>query len=256
MRRQGLAAQKWLHAIATGMTCLVSAVATSAAGAGEVHVELELVLAVDASGSVSGSEFELQLRGLADAFRDPAVVAAVDHLAPNGMAVALFQWSSPGQQVVAVDWSVVSDAASAAAMADRIESSGRLILGETAIEGGLAFAVNLLASNHFVGRRRVVDVSGDGQANWGPDPDAVRDRAVADGITINALAVVNEQARLEDYYRAHVIGGSGAFVLSAADYTDYARAIRLKLLQEIGQDVLSSQDGWERRQAAVLPRSE
>ncbi len=254
MRRRGIAAAIGCCALATGTAGLVALPADGAAGADEIAVELELVLAVDASSSVSGSEFELQMRGLADAFRDPDVLAAIGGLAPRGMAVALMQWSSPGQQVVAVDWARVFDAGSATSFADRIESSGRLILGETAIDGGLAFAVDLLAGNGFNGRRRVVDISGDGQANWGPDPDDVRDRAVAAGVTINALAVVNEQVELTDYFREHVIGGSGAFVLAATDYEDYARAIRLKLLREIGSGALSSHDAGRRILTAAVAR--
>jgi len=243
----------------TALGCLLAALGSSIPSreaAAQIPVELELVFAVDASSSVSGPEFDLQMQGLADAFRDPLVIAAIGGAGSRGIAVALVQWSSPGQQVAAIDWMPISDTASAEMMARRIESCGRLILGETAIDGGLAFAVAQLASNDFTGARRVIDLSGDGQANWGPDPDAVRDRAVAAGITINALAVVNEQPALEDYYRAHVIGGAGAFVLGAAGYADFGRAIRLKLIREIGDDVLSSVQGARRVQGAQHMRGD
>ncbi len=199
----------------------------------QTAVDLELILAVDASGSVSEAEFDLQVRGLAGAFRDPDVVAAIRDAGPTGVAVALVQWSSPGQQIVAVDWSVVSDGDSAAALAQRILGAGRLIMGETAIGDALAFSMGLLTTNEFAGRRRVIDVSGDGETNWGPSPDRARDRVVAAGITINGLAVANEQPALGEYYRAHVIGGTGAFVVAATDYADFARAIRIKLIQEM-----------------------
>src|SRR3990172_5396960 len=101
------------------------------AAAQAVAVELELVLAVDASGSVSAAEFDLQTRGFARAFRDPAVIAAIRDAGPDGIVVALMQWSSPGQQVVAVDWTVAYHAPSAAALADRIEAAGRGNPGET-----------------------------------------------------------------------------------------------------------------------------
>jgi hypothetical protein len=221
----------------------------------QTPVDLELVLAVDASSSVSGPEFDLQMQGLATAFRDPDVRTAIRQAGPQGIAVALAQWSSPGHQVVVVDWTAVADDASAESLAARLESSRRLILGETALDGALAFATALLENNGFAGRRRVIDVSGDGQANWGPDPDSARDRAVAAGITINALAVVNEQAHLDDYYRAHVIGGEGAFVLAAADYADFARAMRLKLLRELARDVVSS-PREAREQTATLRAEE
>jgi hypothetical protein len=244
----------WFRAAAFGLflTLLLHPAAPRAQG----FVELELVLAVDASSSVSAPEFDLQVRGLADAFRAAEVVHAIVETAPGGVAVALIQWSSPGSQVVAVDWTRVADAAAVETLARRIEASGRLILGETAIDGALAFAVEQLQSNGYAGGRRVIDLSGDGQANWGPDPDAVRDRAVAAGITINALAVTNEQPRLGDYYRDHVIGGPGAFVLAADDYADFARAMRAKLVREIGQDVLSLSSAPPFRAAALSPKRE
>ncbi len=40
-------------------------------------VNLDLVLAIDASGTVDPAEFDLQTRGLADAFRHPEVIAAI-----------------------------------------------------------------------------------------------------------------------------------------------------------------------------------
>jgi hypothetical protein len=195
-------------------------------------LELQLVLAIDASGSVDAREFDLQLRGLAGAFRDPAIVRAIE-ATQGGIAVTLMQWSDPGHQLVAVPWTLVHDGASAAAFAARLYAAGRILQGETAIGPALLFAQGLIEAGGLAARRRVVDVSGDGATNWGPDPDAARDRLVAAGTTINGLAIVNEQPHLERYYRDHMIGGTGAFVLTAADYEDYARAIRLKLLREI-----------------------
>ena len=199
----------------------------------QTPVELELILAVDASGSVSEAEFDLQVKGLAGALRHPDVVAAIRDVGPGGVAVALVQWSGPGHQIVAVDWSVVSDGDSAEVLAQRILGAGRLIMGETAIGNALAFAMDLLTTNKFAGRRQVIDVSGDGETNWGPSPDRARDRVVAAGITINGLAVANEQPALGEYYRTHVIGGAGSFVVTATDYADFARAIRIKLIREI-----------------------
>ena len=63
-----------------------------------------------------------------------------------------------------------------------------------------------------------------------PVAGGVRDRIVAAGITINGLAVAND---LGEYYRTHVIGGAGSFVVTATDYADFARAIRIKLIREI-----------------------
>ena len=61
----------------------------------------------------------------------------------------------------------------------------------------------------------------------------MRDAAVAAGITINGLAILNEISTLDVYYNEHVIGGPDAFLLIAKDYQDFARAIRQKLQREI-----------------------
>jgi hypothetical protein len=63
----------------------------------------------------------------------------------------------------------------------------------------------------------------------------VRDLGVAAGITINALAVLNEEGPgLLAHYRDQVIGGPGAFVMHCPDYAAFAEAIREKLRREIG----------------------
>lgn len=212
--------------------CGAFAGAPSVAHAG-TEVALELVLAVDSSGSVDAAEFDLQLRGLSNAFRDRDVVAAIEASGAGGIAVAVVQWAGPGHQLVVVDWMHVRDEATAADFALRIELAGRRMFGETAIGPVLNFALGMLLTNDYVGRRRVIDVSGDGETNFGKDPDLVRDRVVATGATINGLAILNEFPRLDRYYRQHVIGGDGAFVMSVADYNDFAAAMRAKLIQEI-----------------------
>ncbi len=200
--------------------------------AAQMPVDLELVLAIDASGSVDTSEFYLQLRGIADALRDPDVTAAI--AATDGVAVSLVQWSGPINYIQAVDWAVLTDRESAAAYALRVVTARRQMFGTgTAIAEAMRFAAQLIESNAFLGRRRVIDVSGDGKTNYGSPPRYVRDQLVAAGITINGLAILNEDPALDRYYDEHVIGGAGAFVMTAADYVDFVRAIRLKLLNEI-----------------------
>ena len=207
--------------------------AVSSAGADQ-SVNLDLVLAIDASGTVDRAEFELQTRGLAEAFRHPEVIAAIQGTGARGIAVAVVQWSGRGQQVVTIDWTQLADEASAKALAMRIEAAGRrLIGGTTVIDGALLFCAGLLARSPFQGRRKVIDLSGDGKTNYGPFPDYARDQAMAAGITINGLAILNEAPDLAEYYQDHVVGGVGSFLMTAGDYRDFATAIRLKLIREI-----------------------
>jgi hypothetical protein len=207
--------------------------ASGAVGRADVAVDLELVLAVDSSGSVDFGEFELQARGIAHALRDPEVIEAIEGAAPKGIAVSVIQWSGRRQHLVTIDWTLITDAASAQALATRVDAMGRVLIGETAIADALRFAHEQLESGPFQGARRIIDVSGDGPTNAGGDPDPLRDAAALAGITINGLAILNESPRLDRYYAQHVIGGPDAFVVVAKDYRDFAQAIRHKLLREI-----------------------
>lgn len=219
----------WRHLLAVAGLAVLPALDAGA----QTSVALELVLAVDASGSVDAGEFALQIDGLAQALTSQVVIDAIAATAPRGIAVAVVQWAGPGHQVNAVKWRRVSDAASASALAADIRRAGRQMHGETAIAQALTFSAALIDSNDIVGDRRVVDVSGDGMTNFGPDPDLTRDRLVAAGFTINGLTILNESPDLDAYYRAHVIGGDGAFVIAAAGYADFAAAMEAKLLREI-----------------------
>ena len=92
-------------------------------------------------------------------------------------------------------------------------------------------------------------MSGDGSNNSGRLVTAARDEAVAKGITINGLAIINEKnggepgtfqyvhthppGGLPNYYHENVIGGPGAFVLQIVNFDNFAEAMTNKLLTEI-----------------------
>lgn len=196
-------------------------------------VDLALALAVDVSASVDFAEFGLMIGGYAAAFRD-AELAARLAAGPNGAAaLAMLFWSGPGARDLAVAWTRLAGAEDAARFAAAIEAAPRIVRpGATALGEGLAAAAALLARCPFPAARRVVDVSGDGRANAGLDVATGRAAALALGATVNALAVVNEEPDLEDYYRREVIGGPGAFVMRAEDYGAFAAAILRKLHRE------------------------
>ena len=197
-------------------------------------VELELVLALDASSSVSRREFDFQARGLAAAFRHPEVRRAIRAVGGNGVAISVFQWSGPGRQHAAVPWQRVADAAGAESLAAQLETMPRYVTGGgTAIAPALAFGEDLIATGPFAGARQAIDISGDGRANMGGAPQPVRDRLAAAGVTVNGLAIINEERAVDRYYAEAVIGGPGAFLMTAADYTVFAEAIRRKLAREI-----------------------
>lgn len=206
-------------------------------------VELELVLAIDVSASVNDEEYALQRLGTAAAFRDPAVQDAVFR-APGGIAVTVFHWASRGYQDVAIPWTRLQSPESVDAFADEVARMPRLISGGgTSIHAALTFGHRLFDDSPVRGRRRVIDLAGNGVANDLPATLKTRDRIVAAGVVINGLAIEELKADLTSYFRDNLIGGPGAFVETAWDFDDFARALRLKLLREIGGLQMSGAEG-------------
>lgn len=207
----------------------------SAMNARAEQVAVELILAIDCSSSVQPEEYALQMRGVADAFRSPEVIQAIASATPNGVAVTLVQWSGESMQTQALPWTHVHDKASAAAFAKQVEESPQYMQwGATAIGEALSFSVGLFEDNGFEGIRQVIDVSGDGSSNQGEFPTVVRPLVIAAGVTINGLAILNDEPDLDKYYKEQVIGGKRSFVERAKDFADFGAAIRRKLIREIG----------------------
>lgn len=200
----------------------------------EPDVDLVLVLAVDCSYSVDSDEFELQMQGLARAFKSAEVVEAIQAGPRGRIAVSVVQWSSWQSQQIAVPWTLISDAASSLRFAAAIDNAPRLTAeGATSIRAAIDFSTAYLFRSPFRGARNVIDISTDGRNNSGGKPEPARDRAVATGITINGLTILNEIFYLDLYFSNRIAGGPGHFVMKANDYQAYLQAIKRKLLKEI-----------------------
>jgi Protein of unknown function (DUF1194) len=207
-------------------------VAHSATAATQVAVQL--VLAVDVSGSVNQARFELQRRGYADAFRSSSVQQAIRSTGTGSVAIAMVQWTGPSLHVIAVDWTLIDDKASAERFAAAIEQAPRALFGGgTSISGAIDHAMTMFARSPFQASRRVIDVSGDGSNNRGRFAEEARDEAVHAGVVINGLPILTLEPELDEYYRDSVIGGPGAFVIAVRSYEEFAQAIRSKLVTEI-----------------------
>lgn len=203
-------------------------------------VDLELVLALDCSTSVDESEFQLQKQGLARAFMHPKVVRAISIAGNRGVAISVVQWSDVNSQYKVIDWTVVKDAKTAMAFANALSGMKRRARGMTSTAGAIRFSAAEILTNRFEGRRKTIDVSGDGSS----DPVsslAQSEFAVSNGITINGLVIFNKEYDLGEladiniarYYSQYVLGGSSAFLMAAKNYQDFQIAIRKKLVREI-----------------------
>ncbi|MFC4271200.1 DUF1194 domain-containing protein [Sneathiella chungangensis] len=198
------------------------------------EVDMQLVLAIDVSSSVNYDEYNLQMRGFAEAFRSDLVIEAITAGPRGRISVAATHWAGLNEQGVILDWQVIATAADARAYADLLDNVPRTFpYGGTAIAGALEHAYSLFSRDKNFSNRRVIDISGDGVVSIGRPPEVARDMIVGNGVIINGLPILNDEPELDVYYRDRVIGGLGAFIERANGYEDFARAIAEKLVREI-----------------------
>jgi Ca-activated chloride channel family protein len=194
---------------------------------------IELVLAMDVSRSVVSSEFDLQMGGLASAFRDPEIAEAIAWI-PGGIMATVTQWSGPEAQIQSVPWTHLTDIAGARAFADTIEREERAFHASyTAVGDALFHANNLSANNPLPCKKRVIDISGDGASNRGRPARAMSEALAASGVTVNGLVILGAWPDPAEFYVENVVRGDGAFLETAESFADYANAIKRKLLREL-----------------------
>jgi Protein of unknown function (DUF1194) len=227
--------------VAAVLVFLCLAASPGGAATAQTAVDLELVLLADATGSIDDAEITFQRQGYAGAITDPAVISAIRNTAYGRIAVTYVEWADAVSQDIVVDWTVIDGAESAAAFADALFKPPRRAYGSNAIGAALLFGKTLIDGNDINGFRRVIDLSADSANNWnGPPIETARDAVVAGGITINGLAVLCRHCSgrpinydLEEAFSRRIIGGPGAFVITADSAETFADAVRRKLILEI-----------------------
>jgi hypothetical protein len=227
--------------VATGLAGALATPLLPRRAAAREPVDLLLALAVDISRSVDDEEAKLQRQGYIEALTSPRVLAAIQGGLLGAIAVAYVEWAGWEMQRLVIPWTLVANANDAQRFAAAIAEAPRLALNWTSISGAIRFSHDAIEAAPFEGTRRVIDVSGDGVNNSGPPVQTFRDRAVAAGITINGLPIMNDRptmgrpppADLDLYYRDNVIGGQGAFMIPAEDFVVFGQAVQRKLIREI-----------------------
>lgn len=199
--------------------------------ASAVPMDLALSLVIDVSGSVSTTEYNLQMDGYANAFRDSTIqtnlLAGV-----NGKSAVNVVFFAGDNFITSLDSFVILDsAASINTFADTLDAFARPGSGGTSIFQGTNRAIDLLLLAIDTGgslegtNNLVIDVSGDGTSSTTSD-QAARDRAVANNITINGLPIGD--TTITSYYTANVITSDG-FIQPAAGFNDFNSAVQTKL---------------------------
>ena len=204
-------------------------------------VDVLLVLAVDVSRSIDEDEARLQREGYRNAVSDPRVVEVVRRGMIGAIGLAYVEWAGFEYQRLVLPWTRIANQHEAEAWSSALAEAPRASLSWTSISGGIDFARRTMAEAPFEATRRVIDVSGDGVNNSGRPAEAARDAAVAEGIVINGLPIINDRPTfgrmpaipLDQYFQQSVIGGPGAFLIVAEDFEAFGTAVRRKLIREI-----------------------
>lgn len=213
----------------------------SAFPAAAMPVDLELVIAVDVSRSIDADEARLQREGYIRALTDPRVIRAVQSGTHGRIALCYVEWAAANLQFTVIDWTLIKDMASANTFVGKLKTLPIQSHSRTSISGAIDYSLRLFGRGGFEGERLVIDISGDGRNNDGRPAHLARNEAVAKGIVINGLPIINDrptfgfppEANLDIYYETDVIGGPGSFMVVAKGFEAFAEAILSKLIREI-----------------------
>jgi len=198
------------------------------------QADLALVLAVDVSSSIDADRFALQREGIAAGPESRDVLAAIADGPHQTIELAIIEWSE--EQRVLVEWTVIRGQPELERIRKLLQTAPRPQVGfKTDTGGAMNKAIALFDAAPLAADRKVVDVSGDGEQNEGRlRAEQVRDAAVAQGITVNGLPITSgEEPEVDRWYKMHVIGGDGAFLVVANGHGNFSDAMRQKLALEI-----------------------
>ena len=256
----GTAVLRTMRAGIVTVCCCALAALAGARPASAQAVDLELVLAVDVSGSIDPVEAQLQREGYMAALASAPVIEAIRAGVLGRIALTYVEWAGIEHQATLVDWRIIETRADAEAFVAILADTPLRRARRTSISGAIAYTAPKFAANTIESTRQVIDISGDGPNNSGPPVPLARDAALAEGIVINGLPIINDRPNpfglrtmpdLDLYFENCVIGGRGAFIVVARSFDDFAAAVLSKLILEIS-DIRPAPNAL-RRHAALSP---
>lgn len=245
-----------------GLTLCASRVAESGEHSPSIDADTALVVAVDVSNSVDRDRYRIQMDGIAAALEDESVIQAITSGDKGAIFLSVVMWADSAE--VTLPWRRISSHDEAIAVAQEIRKLPQKGGEYTCLSRMLGFLnERVVPGISGLAEHVVVDVSGDGIDNCVEKEatDFQRDQLTALGVTINGLPIMvpgendvvgagayrapgfglkelprgpdSETTTLDAWYRAHVIGGTAAFLLPANGYQDFPRAFRQKFVSEI-----------------------
>ncbi len=228
--------------IKSGLAVLAVCTVASSAMA-QQRCRQALALGLDVSGSVDSREYRMQLDGLANALTNPEVRDILLSMPSAPVRIAVYEWSSPQNQIMSLPWTSVSDGQRLNAIVQQLKSTQRTPSDQsTGLGRAMLYGANLLAQQPDCWTR-TLDISGDGKSNTGPHPKDLNDDLFRN-VTINALVIGadaldhgdNRQEQigeLSSYFKAYVLRGPDSFVEVALGFEDYEDAMIRKLKREL-----------------------
>jgi Protein of unknown function (DUF1194) len=228
-------------ALAGSLVGSLAALAVPRSAYATAPVDLQLVMAVDVSRSIDEVEAELQRRGYIEAMTNERVIDAILSGENKSIGLCYVEWAGTHYQQAVIDWMLIDSARTARRFSEKLAESPRTSQSWTAVGQALATSAKRFDDAPFISKRRIIDISGDGRTNDGPPAELIRDKLVAEGFVINGLPVMMNRTSfgrppdttLDKYYEENVIGGPGSFMTIAANFDDFGRAVRSKLIREI-----------------------
>lgn len=194
-----------------------------------------MAVGLDVSGSINSDELRLQFDGLAAALVDRRFLHAIETGRHGLIAVAVYTWadSHDGVQII-VPWLGLQGDKDARVIAGILtgQSVDRAVRS-TSLTVALQAGASLLQGCPWFADRQLLNIAGDGFTNVGPAPLRARDAAIDRGIVINGLVVTDDPYTVE-HYQDQVVGPPYiGFLVTVADYGDFARAMLSKFMLEI-----------------------
>ena len=208
--------------------------------ADSVWTDANIVTGLDFSGSIEPRDAQVQIDGITMAIRSPQIIAAIKNGNHGRIGFALFVWAS-GNYPILVIWRQISTAEEAAAVADEVSTGLHALIGSDALvklgaltdlSSALDYGGEMLRTAPFATNHRIINIIGNGIDNVGEGARPARDRLVAEGITINAVALGRDRT-LFGYLKRDVIGGPESFALMADDPEMLVEVLARKFVTEI-----------------------
>lgn len=202
-----------------------------------VAVDAELLLLVDTTQSVSDAEFGVLMNSVARSFETSGVISAIQSGTIGNLAVSLMFYTHRNQQVVGVNWMMISDANSAAAFAQSIDNLTRpLSQPRTGLAGALQAATPWFGDetggvpNGFESSVQSIFFVGEGVDDHSQRTNGSRDvtvqnasqAALAAGVDMVSAVTVGSPGSVDAYFSQFVVGGqvggtSGAVLGNASN---------------------------------------